>query len=113
MPGNNLTQQEIVEVIREEIARQKNGECPALSDDQSLHTDLALTSLDIVELLAGLESRLGAGSFNSSLSFTELRSVGDLFRAYCPDPGAGFDPACRDDSVLQASRRRGEARLHS
>jgi acyl carrier protein len=114
MPGK-FSQPEIARAIQEEVGRllaRKDRTCPELSGDRSLQGDLGLTSLDIVELLASLETRLGAGTFHISISFTELRTVADLFSATCSGT-AECDIARRNENILQAAKIRAEARRHS
>jgi acyl carrier protein len=111
MPANKLPADEIARTIRDEITQrimQKRGSLPALSDQDSFD-DLGLTSLDVVELIATLEDR-AAASPRHMASFADLRTVGDLVRAFASTFPAGRGAVSTEDQALQASRRRAEAR---
>ncbi len=93
--------------VRAEIARvlEHHGQPRARVElDDALGETLALTSLDLVELTVALTARLGVDPFRRR-SFTEIRTVGDLVRAYTGSPAP-----TGEDAELAASRRRGQAR---
>src|SRR5262245_52758856 len=71
-------------VVRAEIHRvldMQGRPIERVSVDYSLSDTLGLTSMDLVELIAALNARLHVDPFRQR-GFTELRTVGDLFRAY-------------------------------
>lgn len=98
---------QVESAVRAEIHRvldMQGNPIERVSAADSLSDTLGLTSIDLVELIVALNARLRVDPFRER-AFTELRTVGDLFRAYGTSP-AGRDP----DAELVASRRRAEAR---
>jgi hypothetical protein len=72
-------------------------------------TGLGLTSLQLAEIAARLVARLGVDPFARSLALTEVRTVGDLCRAFATAV-AGTPRAIGSSAELGAARRRAEAR---
>lgn len=71
-----------------------------------LTEELGLSSAEVAQLLARLGTRLGLPSRRPS--FTDVRTVGDLYSLYAP----AREPGRRDADPLESSRRRAEARRH-
>jgi acyl carrier protein len=110
MSSDTLAHEHTARVVRTEIARRLKmaADDPALRDDQTFEA-LGLGSLDLIELVDGLESVLRVDPFASQFSLNDVRTVGDLCRAY----DATLDSqAQRSDPTdpLQASRARAAAR---
>jgi acyl carrier protein len=98
---------DVERAVRAEIARlleQQGKPAEAVSPADSLSDTLALTSLDVVELIVALTARLGVDPFKQR-AFTEVQTVGDLVRAYARPSAADAS-----DAELALSRRRAEAR---
>jgi acyl carrier protein len=103
--------QGIEQTVREQIAnrlKSRYGQHPALMDAHTLQA-LGIDSLDLHELADSLETALGVNPFEQAMSVNDVRTVGDLCRAYCAAAGVTEQPDA-DDAALLASRRRGEAR---
>lgn len=64
------------------IARRRSAGLAEVRMDQALVADIGLESLDIAELVATLELRLGKDPFAADVAITSVRTVGDLCRAY-------------------------------
>ena len=67
--------------------------------------NLGLTSFALAEIVARLNAALAADPFRGSLAFTDVRTVGDLCRAYRGQPARTALP-----DELEASERRALAR---
>jgi len=65
-----------------EVARQRRDDLKAVAEDQRLTEDLGLGSLDLAQLVAMLEIRLGLDPFSTQTSVAAVRTVGDLCAAY-------------------------------
>ncbi len=85
MLNARLTSQAIERMIHEAILHilDERDEGPRdITDAAMLHADLGLGSLDLAQLVAVLESQLQADPFEHLVAITEMRTVGDLCRAY-------------------------------
>lgn len=71
-----------------------------------LTEELGLSSAEVAQLLARLGARLGAAP--RSKSFSDVRTVSDLYSLYQPVSPA--EPRRSDADPLESSRRRAEAR---
>ena len=71
----------IFQVIRE-ILEQKQGTPRDVTHDKSLSGDLSFESLDIAQLVATLEMKLGVDPFATHVTIAAVRTVGDLCAAY-------------------------------
>jgi acyl carrier protein len=100
------------EAVRAEIRSLLRGRGhpePAVSADDALVGTLGLSSVDIFALVPRLNASLGVDPFAGSFPVTELRTVGDLARAYAAaqSPGAS---AARESDALRASAARARLR---
>jgi len=76
---------DLEEAVRDaalEVARQRTPALSAVEDSQRLSEDLGLTSLDLAQLVAVLEIRLGLDPFSTQTSISSVRTVGDLCQTY-------------------------------
>jgi acyl carrier protein len=76
---------DLEQAVREaalEVARQRTPALAAVDDAQRLSEDLGLTSLDLAQLVALLEIRLGLDPFSTQTSISAVRTVGDLCQTY-------------------------------
>lgn len=102
----------IEQAVRDQIAnrlKSRYGQHPALMDADTLQA-LGIDSLDLHELADSLETALGVNPFEQAMSVNDVRTVGDLCRAYCAAAGVHQGEPPAEDAALLASRRRGEAR---
>lgn len=75
---------DVERVIRDEIGlllRERHRPGAWVARDDGLE-ELGLASLDVVQLAVILAARLGVDPFQRSASITDVRTVGDLCRAY-------------------------------
>ena len=79
-PDADEMRQTIHRVIAEIVAR-TGHQAPPFGDD-ALLTDTGLGSLDLAALIARLERLWKVDPFIEAVSITEIRTVGDLCRAY-------------------------------
>jgi acyl carrier protein len=107
-----LTSQAIERLIHEEILHILD-ECDEgqrdITNEALLHADLGLGSLDLAQLVAVLESKLQADPFEHLVAITEMRTVGDLCRAY-QRVLVGETNVSAGPDVLLVSRKRAQAR---
>lgn len=61
---------------------ERRGRQVGAIDNDNLLVAVGLTSLDLAALIATLQTRLKADPFFSAKSITDVRTVGDLCRAY-------------------------------
>jgi acyl carrier protein len=111
MSSEQASAEGIEQAVREQIAsrlKSRYGQHPALMDAQTLQA-LGIDSLDLHELADSLETALGVNPFEQAMSVNDVRTVGDLCRAYCAAAGVQGQPAT-EDAALLASRRRAETR---
>ena len=71
--------------------------------------ELGLTSIDLAQLVAGLEARLHADPFQELVPITSVRTVADLCGAY-ERFFAGEKPGESDAAELDELKRRAQAR---
>jgi acyl carrier protein len=73
--------------------------------------ELGLTSLDLAQLVAGLEARLHADPFAELVAITSVRTVADLCRAYerffAGETSGGDEAVALDEVRRRAQARRG------
>lgn len=74
---NTVVTEEIISLLTT-----NNTEITSINADDQLNAHLALTSLDLAQLIAALEIRLDADPFAQQTPITSIRTVGDLVRAY-------------------------------
>jgi len=104
-----MTGDEIETAVCAEIRRILDGQGKRIERmvlDDSLSETLGLTSLDLVEVIDALNARFDVDPFRQR-AFTELRTVGDLCRAYGT---AHAQVEADSDPALAISRPRAEAR---
>jgi acyl carrier protein len=65
-----------------DIARERTPDLPRITGAQRLSTDLGFGSLDLAQLVATLELRLGLDPFASTASLGEVHTMEDLCRVY-------------------------------
>ena len=111
MLNRNATNAEIEAAVHRVIAdvlERTDREVPAFENKDEL-VATGLRSLDLATIVAVLERELKADPFLEFRSITEVRTVGDLCRAY-QDFIHGEDGALRDDA-LSAAQSRGKRRM--
>jgi hypothetical protein len=89
-----------------EVAREHGFGAP-IEDRLELFADLRLPSLEVARLIAVLEAKLGVDPFLEMVAITDVRTVGDLVRAYeaaLGAPGAASG-ATADDELRRAAER--------
>ena len=65
-----------------ELLIEKDQTFTQISEDNSLVDDLGLTSMDLAILVANLELELGVEPFLEDFTITEIRTLGDLCKAF-------------------------------
>jgi acyl carrier protein len=98
---------EIEQLIYQEIERlfeEREAPVPELTPDAKLHADLGLASLDLAALVAVLEEKLQVDPFEALVAITDMRTVGDLCRAYQAQLDGSADAAVAGD-LLAAQQR--------
>ena len=73
-----------IDTVIMEIARQRRLQNRQPEPQDQIITDLGFSSLDVAELVATLELRLGYDPFVSDVSIASVRTVCDLYHAYAP-----------------------------
>ena len=79
-PSSAQIQATVHETIAELLER--NGKQPSVIDNELSLVAVGLTSLDLAALVAMLQWRLKVDPFFTATSITDMRTVGDLCRAY-------------------------------
>ena len=84
MLTNKPTAAQIEATVHKTIAEllERRGRTVGAIDNDNLLVAVGLTSLDLAALIATLQTRLKADPFFSAKSITDVRTVGDLCRAY-------------------------------
>ncbi|MFD7169268.1 phosphopantetheine-binding protein [Streptomyces violascens] len=80
--------QAVIEKEIRELLMESHGEAGALAPTDQL-TDLGLNSLLLARLIIQLEGEFGSDPFAAGKSIADLRTVGDLVRAYESAPAQG------------------------
>jgi acyl carrier protein len=99
--------------VREEIEQllaEKGHAQVAISEDHHLEADLGLGSLDLVNLLTIIDTRLGRNSFAARSDPAHMKTVRDLYNAYTLQT---CDATCSSPDVdlfLRAAKARGMSR---
>jgi acyl carrier protein len=85
------TPAQIDETVRQTIVNllKRNGKSLDVLDNDSPLVAIGLTSLDLAALVAMLERQLKVDPFLEAVAITEMRTVGDLCRAYSESLGHG------------------------
>lgn len=112
MPGPRPGDTAAAQVVRAEVARvvaRRHGRHQTISDADRFETDLALTSLDLVEVVTAIEAALNVDPGHRLTSARDVRTVADLVTSFLALP-APLSDGHPDDVLLRASRARGEAR---
>jgi acyl carrier protein len=65
-----------------EVAQMVQPEATSVADEQRLREDLNFGSLDLAQLVAMLEIKLGVDPFAQHTALTSIATVGDLCRVY-------------------------------
>ena len=68
--------------VRSIVARMKRIEPERVEPESALSADLALTSLDLAQLVAELEIELGFDPFTAGATVRGVRTVADLCAVY-------------------------------
>jgi acyl carrier protein len=109
----NLDRDQVAELVRDEIRQllEERGE-PAmtLSDGDNLAADLGFSSLDLAQLVAQLEQRIGEDPFMELVPITSVRNVRDLVDAYMALTRTDVDKGSGDEEPLKRVRERAGAR---
>jgi acyl carrier protein len=109
----DLDRDQVAELVRDEIRQLlEEGDRPAanLSDTDNLASDLGFSSLDLAQLVAQLEQRIGEDPFTDLVPITSVRNVRDLIDAYMSLTRSGLKKASSEDEPLERVRQRAGAR---
>jgi acyl carrier protein len=74
--------EKIVHEVVLEILRQRSSQISKVENNHKLTSDLGFGSLDIAQLVATLEIKLGVDPFATQVAITDIRTVGDLCHSY-------------------------------
>jgi acyl carrier protein len=77
---------------------------PVFTDQQRLADDLGLGSIDVVELVASIAARIDPSRQDRNVS-NDLRTVGDLCRAFEATRGIGRTQSRDEDDLMKAMGR--------
>lgn len=73
----------VIEKVIRAIAQERNLQLPAFGDGSEIVDELGFSSLTVAALIASLEEELGVDPFQQDdVMITDIRTVGDLRRAY-------------------------------
>jgi hypothetical protein len=97
-----LTIERVVLAEIERLLRESGRATTELHAEDRL-AEVGITSLDVADLIAALNARLGADPFRHLIAFTELQTVADVCRAYRRD---GEPAERRLPPELEESRQR-------
>ena len=100
---------EVVYEIVRDILTEKGTGPRAIVDGDRLGEELGLRSLELARLVAQLEERFGVDPFETLVSITSVRTVGDVCEAYRAVLAGERDTAGLDDARRRALRRLGAA----
>jgi acyl carrier protein len=109
----DLDRDQIAALVRDEIRQllEERGEpADTVSEGDNLAADLGFSSLDLAQLVAELEQRLGEDPFTELVPITSVRNVRDLVDAYMMLTGTETRPGPADDGSLERVRQRAGAR---
>jgi acyl carrier protein len=109
----DLERDQVAELVRDEIRQllEERGEAAVtVSDTDNLAADLGFSSLDLAQLVAQLEQRIGEDPFTELVPITSVRNVHDLVDAYMALTKAEVGMASGDDESLERVRQRAGAR---
>lgn len=109
----DLDRDQVAELVRDEIRQllEERGEAAVtLSDTDNLAADLGFSSLDLAQLVAQLEQRIGEDPFTELVPITSVRNVRDLVDAYMTLTKAEAQRGTDDDESLERIRQRAGAR---
>ncbi len=110
MLNRGLTSQDIARMIHEEILNileEREESRRHIANDDTLHDDLGLASLDLAQLVSVLEMKLQTDPFEELVAITDIRTVGELCQAYERMVSGKTDTASED---LLATQERAQAR---
>jgi acyl carrier protein len=107
----DLDRNQVAELVRDEIRQlleERAEPVVSLADTANLAADLGLSSLDLAQLVAQLEQRVGEDPFAELVPITSVRTVGDLVDAYMAlsRADAGTKPG-GDEPLKQIHQRAG------
>ena len=74
----NITREKIIELVNEIFEDSFELDKSELLPEKLLFTDLGLDSLDIVDLIVGLQKKFGV-NLRESEGIREIRSLGDVY----------------------------------
>ena len=96
------------EIIRVELSgllESRGHAQPEISANDALTGTVGLSSGDILALVPRLNSMLGVDPFAGTLAITDLRTVGDLVRAYQNARSTAANAATGSDALRAAAKR--------
>ncbi len=108
-----LDRDQVADLVRGEIRQllEERGErAVTLSDGDNLAADLGFSSLDLAQLVAQLEQRIGQDPFTELVPVTSVRNVRDLVEAYMALNQTDVKKAALQDESLNQVRQRAGAR---
>jgi acyl carrier protein len=109
----DLDRDQIAELVRDEIRQlldERAEPVATLSDTDNLAADLGFSSLDLAQLVAQLEQRLGEDPFAELVPITSVRTVRDLVDAYLALTRTDVEQTSGADNPLQRIHQRAGAR---
>jgi acyl carrier protein len=109
----DLDRDQVAELVRDEIRQlldERAEPVVTLSEEANLAADLGFASLDLAQLVAQLEQRLGEDPFAELVPITSIRTVGDLVDAYMALTRADVEHKPGEDETLERIHQRAGAR---
>jgi acyl carrier protein len=109
----DLDRDRVAELVRDEIHQlldERAEPVVNLSDSDNLAADLGFSSLDLAQLVAQLEQRLGEDPFAELVPITSVRTVADLVDAYMALIRADVEKKPGGDEPLERIHQRAAAR---
>lgn len=105
---------DIAEAIRAELGallRRLGHPASRISASDGLTTSLGLSSFDVLALVPRLNSALEVDPFKETLAITDIRTVGDLVRAYEAARATRAGSAAADNPLRASANRAARRRL--
>jgi acyl carrier protein len=109
----DLDREQVAELVRDEIRQlldERAEPVVTLSDTDNLAADLGFSSMDLAQLVAQLEQRLGEDPFAELVPITSVRTVRDLVDAYMALLRADVEKKSGGDEPLRRIHQRAGAR---
>ena len=109
----DLDRDQVAELVRDEIRQlleERAEPVATVSDMDKLAADLGFSSLDLAQLVAQLEQRVGEDPFAELVPITSVRTVRDLVDAYMALTRVEVEKRSGGDEPLRRIHQRAGAR---